>query len=121
MVRWHSSVSIWDIVRMDFVYSEWVVLTHVNVEKALEVLRRVRHGVPPIREEDASISVVDVRVLKLLPRGGVLLDTLGSNCLPGSKGISSSLDSVGGSNKLVASFVSAQIEIWCIKLAYIRV
>lgn len=77
-----------------------MVLTHVDVEKALEVFRRVGHGVSSIREEDASISVVDVGVFKLLSRGSVHLDTLSSNCLPGSKGISTSLDGVGRSNKL---------------------
>ena len=47
------------------------VVTHVNIEKSLEVLVWMGNEVLSIWSEDSSMSVVNVRVLQFLARGSV--------------------------------------------------
>lgn len=74
--------------------------TYVNIEKSLEVLRWMGYKILPIWTEDTSVSVVDVGILKFLPRWSVQLDTLRSDSLPGSKGEGAGLNCIGGCDEL---------------------
>jgi hypothetical protein len=85
-------------------------MTHVNIEKTLEVLVRVGNKVLTIRSIDTAVSVIDTGVLKLLAGRGVDLDTLRSDSLPRSKSERASLDSIGRGHELCI-LVSHQIKV----------
>lgn len=83
-----------------FENSESLRLTYINIEKTLEVLRRMRYKVLSIGAVNPPVSVVDVGILQFLARRSVDLDALGGDSLPGSEGEGAGLDRICGCDEL---------------------